>query len=197
MLITVLVVRTREGMNTVNIQNSSSWLLVSLTPASEAVLLERITAHRLLLCKQTVLHARVLQAMEGVCSQGSLLPELGPTLLQPGDCDCVAEVGNVEISSLHAPVPLSTTKLFLALSTHLQRPIQNLFLLTLSHSMSAEWVAVDMTTGWHVLSQRKQRLRRQLGCWGDMRVGEVSGNSILKTDYSFKHTQKQKCAKLL
>lgn len=133
----------------------------------------------------------MLQATEGVCSQGSLLPELGPYCYNRETVIVVAEVGNVEISSLHAPVPLSTTKLFLALSTHLQRPIQNLFLLTLSSSMSAEWVAVDMTTGWHVLSQRKQRLRRQLGCWGDVRVGEVSGNSILKTNYSFKHTQKQ------
>lgn len=44
---------------------------------------------------------------------------------------------------------------------------------------------------------KKAKATAAIGVLGDVHVGEVSGNSILKTNYSFKHTQKQKCAKLL
>lgn len=86
----------------------------------------------------------------------------------------VAEAGNVAIVPLHSPAQY-TTKLFLVLPTHLQGLIQNLFLLSPSSSTSADWVTVDMITGW-----LSQRLQWQLGCWGHTRRSEGTGNSILK-----------------
>jgi len=157
-------------------------VLSPANPASE-VLLERITAHRLQPHKQTSKQCSmpVLQVMGGVCPQGCLLSQLGPTLLPWGDCD----FGSRDGKSGHQLSPLScpaqhTTKWF-----HSQGPTQSLFLPTLSSGVSADWVAVDTITGWHALSQSKQRLRWQLGCWSHVVVGEGAGNSISKTNRIF------------
>lgn len=99
-----------------------------LSPAnstSEEIFLERITTHKLLLHKQTALHARVLQAMGGICPQVYLLPELGPMPLQQGDTDFGSGGGKCGhwLSPVSCPAQY-TTKLFLALPAYLQGPIK-------------------------------------------------------------------------
>lgn len=134
----------------------------------------KVTAHRLQLHKQTNSMPECCKPWEGSVHRDLYCQNWGPRCCNGETMILVAEVGNVAPGSLHSPAQY-TTKLFFVLSTHLQGPIQNLFLLSPSSSTSADWVTVDMITGW-----LSQRLQWQLGCWGHTRRSEGTGNSILK-----------------
>lgn len=171
-------------------------MLSPANPASEVTLLERIPAHRLWLHKQTnkqrVLHARVLLAVGGVCPQGTLLPELGTTLLRWGDYGFNSrgrKRGHL-LSRLSCPAQ-NTTEVLLVLSACFHGPIRNRSLLTPSSFWHDHRAAQALT--------KQPKATVAVGVLRLHAHGWRGRNSNLGPKQSLKqtHTQKKKSIKLL
>lgn len=160
MLITVLVVRTRGGTNTVNIHgflHCGSWFLWLLGPVCVAPCKSCLRSSSLGKdhCPQIITTQTDKQcSMPGCCKQqeGSVHRDLcyqnwGPCYCNRATVILAAEVGNAAVGSLHSPVLLSTPQsCFLRYPVIYRGPYKTLF--------CSLWVAVCLQTGQLLTSSR-------------------------------------------